>query len=122
MSELYSASTLGSIDSKKNDFSYTHSEIGDLEEYAIVSENRLFNHEEAFLARRIFVCLATICEQFPQLSSMLFIRYGVNDEQSKSLLELLSLTLNNFCHYVWIGSFTSFASYISNFPLFYRKT
>lgn len=104
MREMYGSSETSSIrsqiDLKKTEFSYTHSDIWLWKEYSIVSENKLFNREEAFLSRRILVCLANICEQFPQFSAMLFLRNCPSDEQSKSFLELLSLTIRNFSHYV----------------------
>lgn len=104
---MYASSMGVQNDLNRNEFSYTHFEIGDLREYSIVSENRLFHREEAFLSRRILICLATICEQFPQFSSMLCIRNCVNDDQTKSFLEFLSSTLNNFCHYVRNCSFST---------------
>ena len=100
--EMYASSMKAQIDLKKNDFSYTHADICEWKEYSIVSENKLFNREEAFLSRRILVCLATIAEQFPQILSMLFVRKCAvtNDDQRKSFVELLSLTIRNFSHYV----------------------
>lgn len=104
MSEMYGSSETSSmrsqIDLKKTEFSYTHSDISVWKEYSIVSENKLFNREEAFLSRRILVCLAIICEQFPQFSEMLILGNCAIDDQSKSFLELLSLTIRNFSHYV----------------------
>lgn len=100
--EMYASSMRAQIDLKKNDFSYTHADICEWKEYSIVSENKLFNREEAFLSRRILVCLATIGEQFPQIWPMLFVRRCTvaNDDQPKSFMELLSLTIRNFGHYV----------------------
>lgn len=100
MAEIYASSMKTQIDLKKNEFSYSHADISEWREYSIVSENKLFNREEGFLSRRILLCLANICEQFPQFSSMLFIRSCVTDDQPKSFLELLSLTIKNFSHYV----------------------
>lgn len=115
---MYASSMNVKNNVKVNEFSYTHSDIGDLKEYSIVAENKLFNDEEGFLSRRILFCLATICEQFPEFSSMLLIRNCVNDEQSKTFLELVSLTLKNFCHYVSIHFFHQF---ILNLHSFYRE-
>lgn len=99
---MYASSMKAQVDMKKNGFSYTHADICEWKEYSIVSENKLFNREEAFLSRRILVCLATIAEQFPQILSMLFVRKCTvaNDDQPKSFMELLSLTIRNFSHYV----------------------
>lgn len=101
--EMHASSTKNRNYWKRNDFSYTHSEICESKNYSIVSENKLFDREEAFLSRRILVCVATICEQFPQFSSTLFDRSCETGDQPNSFMELLSLTIKNFSLYVRFG-------------------
>lgn len=100
--QMYDASKNGEIDPKKSEVSCTHSEVGEWTDYSIVSENKLFDREEAFLSRRILVCLATICERFPHFSLMLF-QPGSGDE-TESVMELLSSTIRTFSCYVTIFS------------------
>ncbi|KAJ6649023.1 hypothetical protein Bhyg_04255 [Pseudolycoriella hygida] len=98
LTEINQSSASAQGDVKKNEFSYTHSDIREWMEYSIVSEKKLFNREEAFLSRRIIVCLIQICEHFPQFDTMLFLKNCVYDEQSISFLELLSITIKNYSH------------------------
>ncbi|XP_037047670.1 uncharacterized protein LOC119082296 [Bradysia coprophila] len=103
VNQMYVASEKDHTDPKKNDVSCTHSDVGEWTDYSIVSENKLFDREEAFLSRRILVCLATICERFPQLSSMLFQRRG--GDETKSVMEFLSITIRTFSYYKNVESF-----------------
>lgn len=88
------------VKAKKNEFTYKHAEIGHLKMYAVVAENKWFSNEEAFLPRRILICLATICEQFPEFCSMLFRSHCDNAESNESFLEILSSTLKNIWNHV----------------------
>lgn len=94
--EMYASSMRVQIESKKNDFSFAHYEISDWKDYSVVSENKLFEREEAFLSRRILVTLATVCEQFPRFSSKLFTHDCEYGELSLNFMAFLSLTIKNY--------------------------
>ncbi len=121
--EMYASSMKCPIDQKTNEFSYTYSEVCEWKEYSIAAENKLFAREEAFLSRRILVCVSKICEQFPQFSSMLFLDFCEDGGEPKSFMELLSSTIRNLSYYVrldWRNAFRIAVFQIFDI-FFYRK-